>query len=66
MSSSADVRVDNHGSVVLLTPLTDAAEQWMVENIPDAQHWVNARVVEPRYVETVLDGMITDGLEVVC
>jgi hypothetical protein len=39
----------------------------MRANLPaDAQTWGSATVVEPRYVEPILDGMITDGLEVVC
>lgn len=59
-----DVRVENHGSVVLLRPLTDAATNWMEDHLPaDAQRWGNAVVVEPRYAQPILDGMVADGLD---
>jgi len=61
----ADVNIENHGSLVLLRPLTEAASDWLDENISeDAQHFGGAVVVEPRYVEAIVEGMQNDGLEV--
>jgi len=61
----ADVNIESHGSLVLIRPLTEAASDWLDENISeDAQHFGGAVVVEPRYVEAIVEGMQNDGLEV--
>jgi len=61
----ADVNIENHGSLVLIRPLTEAASDWLDENISeDAQRFGGAVVVEPRYVEAIVEGMQNDGLEV--
>jgi len=61
----ADVKIENHGSLVLIRPLTEAASDWLDENISeDAPHFGGAVVVEPRYVEAIVEGMQNDGLEV--
>ena len=61
----ADVKIENHGSLVLIRPLTEAASDWLDENISeDAQHFSGAVVVEPRYVEAIVEGTQNDGLEV--
>lgn len=60
-----DVRVENHGSIILVNPLTGPAIDWVADNLPDdVQMFGNAIVVEPRYVGAIIDGMINDGLEV--
>lgn len=60
-----DVRVDNHGSIMLLNPLTQAGEAWMDEHLPaDALTFGGGIVVEPRYVGDIVNGMREDGLEV--
>lgn len=68
-----DVRVENHGTIVLLHPCTDAARQWFDEHLTsdedqfaDApQFYGEAVAAEPRYVANLIDGMETDGLVVV-
>lgn len=62
----ADFSIQDHGSICILTALTEAAQQWVAENIPeDAQRWgVNGVVVEPRYLSDIVAGAINDGLEV--
>jgi len=58
-----DVRVVNAGSIVLLTPLSDAARDWFDENLPeDRQTLGGATAVEPRYVDSILDGLGGEGL----
>jgi hypothetical protein len=60
-----DVRIVNHGSVVLLHLNTPPARDWALNNIdPDAPRFGRAVVVEPRYVAAIADGMSADGLEV--
>lgn len=58
-----DVFVRNEGSIFLLTPMTDAAREWIGEHIPeDAQYMGRSLVVEHRYVEDIVAGMQVDGL----
>ena len=61
-----DFDVSNHGSICLLTPLTEAAQAWVAEHLPeDAMTWgQNSIVVEPRYIEDILDGIVADGLSI--
>jgi hypothetical protein len=58
-----DVLVENHGSLYLMRPQTDSAQEWIDEHIPeDAQWFGGALVVEPRYVEDIAHGMMEYGL----
>ena len=60
-----DFFFDDHGSVTVLTPLTVAAWDWVVEHIPDdAPTFGRGIVIEPRYVSAILEGIDLDGLEV--
>jgi hypothetical protein len=61
-----DFTLYNHGSIVVLTPMTEAARSWMQDNIDveNAQMWGKGVVVEPRYVGSILDGLTVDGLTV--
>jgi hypothetical protein len=61
----ADIRVENHGSIVLLHAVTPAAHTWLVEHTPDDAPWFgDALAVEPRYVGDILNGAREDGLEI--
>lgn len=58
-----DVRVANHGTLFLFTPLTDAASAWIAEHIPEDAQWLGrSLVVEHRYAMDVAKGMTGDGL----
>ncbi len=57
-----DVTVENHGSLVLVRPETDAATDWLNENVTECVWFAGALVVEPRYVEGLLLGMAEEGL----
>lgn len=60
-----DLSVENHGSILLLRPLTDAGTAWLDEHIDsEAQSFGGAIVVEPRYIADIVAGAIDDGLEV--
>ena len=60
---SADVRIQNEGSIYLLHPETDAANEWIDEKVQaGAQRFGLALVVEHRYVVDIIEGMQADGL----
>jgi hypothetical protein len=57
-----DVLVTDHGSIVLFKPATKSALCWLLNNTQqDAQWFGGALVVEPRYVDTLLDGLHGEG-----
>ena len=61
-----DVRVNDQGSVVLLQPITEAASDWIDENI-ESEGWQwfgGALAVEHRYADAIIEGMQSDGLGV--
>lgn len=60
-----DFEVRGHyGSLVLVVPLTQAARDWVTENVEETAQWFGgALVVEPRYAPTLVKGMRDDGLE---
>jgi hypothetical protein len=58
-----DVRIEHHGSLYLLRPLSDAAASWFVDNVGgEVQYFGGALVAEPRYVGELLQGLRADGL----
>lgn len=60
-----DFRFANHGSICILTPLTDAGEDWAAEHLEGATAWgLKGVVIEPRYAGPILEGIVADGLEV--
>lgn len=64
-SAKRDFIVADHGSIVLLTPVTPAAHRWIQENLPeDRQTWGLSVVVEPRYINDIVAGIQNDGLYV--
>ena len=53
------------GTIVLLQPLTRAANEWIAANLPaDRLHYAGAVVIEPRYLADIVGGIRADGLEV--
>ena len=60
-----DFQFSNHGSIGLLKPLSPAAHDWVQDNLPaERQEFAGAVVIEPRYADPILEGIILDGLEV--
>mgnify|MGYP005852459917 FL=1 len=63
--SGADFRIENHGTVVLLIPQTEAARAWVDEHLAPRLLRCNGGVaVEPRMIGPVLDGALDKGLTV--
>jgi hypothetical protein len=58
-----DARVEGHGSVVLVRPLTDDACAWLKENT-DGTWFGGALAVEPRYACDLVAGMREAGFTV--
>jgi hypothetical protein len=53
------------GSLFLVHPLSDAAKQWIEENVQeDAQWFGRYLVVEHRFIRNLVTGMLEAGLEV--
>jgi hypothetical protein len=54
----------HHGSVIILTALSEAGQNWITEHLPDdAPSWGGGIVIEPRFFDDIADGIINDGLE---
>jgi hypothetical protein len=60
-----DIRITNHGSIVILTGLTKDGSWWLDNRLdPATQRWAGGYVVEPRYVDDILEGAWEEGLGV--
>jgi hypothetical protein len=61
-----DVSVRDEGSVVIVTPQTDAAKAWVEENVSlEGWQWFGGGfAAEPRMLDNLLAGMEEDGLEI--
>jgi len=63
--NTPDATISDHGSIVLLHPISEEAITWIDENIGnEAQYFGDALVIERRYVVPIVNGMRADGLEV--
>jgi virulence-associated protein VagC len=62
--TTADVSVENQGSVVVLQPLTKKAKLWIDENVSsEPWQWVgNGLVIDWRMAEELIDAMQEEGL----
>ena len=61
-----DVEIHNHGSVVMVLPLTKAAMEWVQGNVSlESWQWLGGGFAcEPRMVQNLIDGMENDGLTI--
>ena len=58
-----DVVLLHHGSLVGVWPQTDAAKDWIAEHVQNDAQWLGPQLmVEPRYVDDLINGMVDDGL----
>lgn len=64
-TADLDLSIENHGTIMLLTPCSDAGREWVDSHLPeDALTWGTSVVVEPRFIFDIAEGAIRDGLEV--
>lgn len=61
-----DIRVEDHGTVALLFPLSEAGDAWVEENIQTEgwQHFGGAIACEPRTLPPLVAGAEAEGLTV--
>ena len=60
-----DFCVQNHGSIFLLIPNTEAAKEWINAHIPEDAPTIGPNIaVEHRYIGDIVDGIVKDGLTV--
>ena len=60
-----DIRIENHGSIFLLRPVSAIGSEWLDANIQsDALSFGDAVACEPRYVSDIGLGARADGLVV--
>lgn len=63
MPRETDAILIDHGTLSVLRPVTDAARDWMAAHLdPNAMQWAGGTVVEPRYLDAIVNGMICDDL----
>ena len=56
------ISIENQGSLILFHPLTEEAENWLIDHVQeDAQWFCGALVVEPRYAEDLAEGLRDAG-----
>jgi hypothetical protein len=61
----ADFTLLDEFTIFLLTPVSEAARDWVAEFLPsDATTFGRATVVEHRYIGDIVEGIINDGLTV--
>jgi hypothetical protein len=62
-----DVSIEDHGSIVLLVLLTDAAHAWIIEHVKsESWQWLgqNRLAIEPRYLDALHSGLAGAGFVV--
>ena len=58
-TKQADVYVENHGSIIMVTPLSGVARQWVDANVSiESWQWLGSSFsVEHRYIDNLVAGM---------
>ena len=60
-----DFKIQDHGSIVILFPISDEARDWVSEFIPeDHQHCEGGVVMGHQYADDVINGALDYGLTV--
>jgi hypothetical protein len=61
-----DFELIDHGTIVLVMPITDAAREWLEQHVAhDRIMWTRGSIpVEPRYVDNLVTGVLGDGMNV--
>ncbi len=62
--AAPDFLIENHGSVFLLSPLTDAARIWIDEHIGadnGFQPMYPTVLIEHRYISAIVRGLVEEG-----
>lgn len=63
--TTIDVNIEDHGSIILLQPVSPAGHDWLAVHVPDGLRFHGSAVIcEPRFVDSITRGMVRDGLVV--
>ncbi len=63
--STKDFTIRNEGTIYILVPNTESAQEWVDDNIEDNyQPWAGGVVVGHRYIVDLSEGIINAGLSV--
>jgi hypothetical protein len=64
-AAETDFVLADHSSILVLTPMSQEAKDWVSDNLPpDAQRWGRGVAIEPRYWPNIQDGILGAGLSV--
>lgn len=64
--AEADFRVANHGSIIILTPISLEARDWLSTAVSElAPRWCGGLAVEPRYIGDIVSGIVDAGFSIV-
>lgn len=64
LTTPPDYTVTRYGSLCLLTPLSGACSAILADILGDGCTWyAGALVVEPRYLDALLDALDNEGME---
>ena len=58
-----DFTLADHGSIIILAPVSDDARYWIDDNLDPETPWFG-KAIERRYFEGIYTGIINDGLTV--
>ena len=66
MNTTSDVSVNDHGSVIGLTPMSEAADAWFSENVAAEpwQCWGPTVWVDHRFADAIIEGLREEGFSV--
>lgn len=60
-----DFELLNEGTVVMLFPVTDAAKDWVEEEVETEDNWMGEPlVIESGYIGPIIEGLVEDGLTI--
>lgn len=59
-----DVKIQNEGSIVLFELLSPEALSWWDENVNEGQSWGHRKVVEWRYADDIIGGLVDHGFTI--
>jgi hypothetical protein len=59
----SDFTIDDHGSLILLTPRSAGAIEWITDNLgPELPWFAGAVPLEPKYLQSILHDIGQDDL----
>ena len=62
---SVDFTLIDHGSIAVITPLSDHAKTWVDDYISEESQWFgDGFVVEHRYVDDIVSAILGDDMEI--